>query len=109
MAPISQRKPAFPESPLVYSSKVALNVGMLTLGDMFINDVKNVFTLFRGIEDNKIIYVINEDGNFYGDFINSKYEVRPAFYIKGDTLINGGAGTEEEPYELGDSNEETES
>lgn len=93
----------------VYSSKVALNVGMLTLGDMFINDVKNVFTLFRGIEDNKIIYVINEDGNFYGDFISSKYEVRPAFYIKGDTLINGGAGTEEEPYELGDSNEETES
>ena len=92
----------------VFSSKVSLNVGMLTLGDMFINDVKNVFTIFRGIEENKIIYVINEDGNLYGDFISSKYEVRPAFYIKGDTLINSGKGTIDDPYELGVNDEETE-
>ncbi len=90
----------------VYSSKVSLNVGMLTLGDMFVNDVKNVFTLLRGIEDNKIIYVINEDGNFYGDFVSSKYEIRPAFYLKGDTSISGGKGTLEEPFELGVNNEE---
>ncbi len=92
----------------VYSSKVSLNIGMLTLGDMFVNNVKNVFTLLRGIEDNKIIYVINEDGNFYGDFISSKYEIRPAFYIKKDTIILGGEGTVDEPYELGVNDEKTE-
>lgn len=84
----------------IYSSKVSLNVGMLTLGDMYINDVKNVFTILRGIEENKIIYVINEDGNFYGDFVSSKYGVRPAFYLKGDTLISGGEGNEDFPYKL---------
>lgn len=89
----------------IYSSKVSLSVGMLTLGDMYVSDVKNVFTILRGIEENKIVYVINEDGNFYGDFISSKYGVRPAFYIKGDTLIESGKGTIEEPYELGVKNE----
>ena len=89
----------------IYSSKVSLNVGMLTLGDMYVTNVKNVFTILRGIEENKIIYVINDDGNFYGDFITSKYEVRPAFYIKGNTNINGGKGTMEEPYKLGVNNE----
>lgn len=92
----------------VYSTKTSLNVGMLTLGDMFVTEVKNVFTILRGIEDDKIIYVINEDGNFYGDFISSKYEIRPAFYLKGDTIISGGKGTIDEPYELGVKNEERE-
>ena len=92
----------------IYSSKISLNIGMLTLGDMFISDVTNVFTILRGIEDNKIIYVINEDGNFYGDFISSKYEIRPAFYIKGGTLIEDGSGTEEDPYTLGVNNESEE-
>ena len=93
----------------LYSSKVSLNIGMLTLGDMYVSNVKNVFTILRGIEENKIIYVINEDGNFYGDFISSKYGVRPAFYIKGDTLISEGEGTLDSPYKLEVNNEEAES
>lgn len=92
----------------VYKSKVSLNIGMLTLGDMFVTEVKNVFTILRGIEENKIIYVINEDGNFYGDFISSKYAIRPAFYLKGDIKIKDGKGTTESPYtlELGEESED---
>jgi len=85
----------------VKSSKVQLKIGMLTLGDMYISNVKNVFTILRGFEENKIINIINEDGNFYGDFVNKKYGIRPAFYLKGDTIIEGGKGTLEEPYKLG--------
>lgn len=90
----------------VYSSKVSLNIGMLTLGDMFVTDTKNVFTILRGIEENKIVYVINSDGNFYGDFISSKYGVRPAFYLKGDTSITEGKGTLDSPYVLGVDDED---
>lgn len=88
----------------IYSSKVSLNIGMLTLGDMYVNDIKNVFTILRGIEEDKIIYVINKDGNFYGDFISSKYEIRPSFYLKGDVSIGSGEGTLDKPYKLGVNN-----
>ena len=88
----------------IYSSKVSLNIGMLTLGDMYVNDIKNVFTILRGIEEDKIIYVINKDGNFYGDFISSKYEIRPSFYLKGDVSIDSGEGTLDKPYKLGVNN-----
>lgn len=90
----------------VYSKTSSFNVGMLTLGDMFINDTKNILTMNRGIESNMIINVINKDGNVFGDLIASKYAVRPVMYLKGDINIVSGNGTIESPYELGVNNEE---
>lgn len=87
-------------------TKVNLFVGMLSLGDMFVGDVNNVLTLSRGIESDQIINVINKEGNFYGDFITSKYNVRPALYLNKELKITGGSGTLDAPYELGVSDEE---
>ena len=87
------------------STKVNLSVGMLSLGDMFVSDVNNVLTLSRGIESDQIINVINKDGNFYGDFITSKYNVRPVLYLNKELKITGGEGTKDAPYELGVSDE----
>ena len=87
------------------SSKVSAKVGMLTMGDMFVNESENVLTILRGMEATNIINVINENGNFFGDTITSKYNVKPAFNIKGDLKITGGNGTMESPYELGVKNE----
>lgn len=89
----------------IYSDNVSLNIGMLTLGDMYISDVKNVFTILRGIEEDKIIYVINNDGIIYGDFITESYGIRPAFYLKGDISIESGEGTLDSPYKLGVNND----
>lgn len=90
----------------VYSKTDTFNIGMLTLGDMFISDTKNVLTMNRGIESNMIINVINKDGNIFGDLIASKYEVRPTMYLKGDIDIVSGDGSISSPYELGVNNEE---
>ena len=87
------------------NTKVNLSVGMLSLGDMFVGDINNVFTLSRGIESDQIINVINKEGNFYGDFITSKYNVRPALYLNNELKITGGNGTFDAPYELGVSDE----
>ena len=70
----------------------------------YLIDPKRVYRIV-GYKENKIVYVINKDGNFYGDFISSKYEVRPAFYLKGDASIIDGKGTKDEPYVLGVDNE----
>ena len=90
----------------VYSKTDTFNIGMLTLGDMFISDTKNVLTMNRGIESSMIINVINKDGNVFGDLIASKYEVRPTMYLKGDIDIVSGDGSISSPYELGVNNEE---
>ena len=87
------------------NTKVNLSVGMLSLGDMFVGDINNVLTLSRGIESDQIINVINKEGNFYGDFITSKYNVRPALYLNNELNITGGNGTFDAPYELGVNDE----
>ena len=84
-----------------YSSKTSAKIGMLTLADFYVQDEKNVFTLLRGMEASNIINVINKDGNIFGDTTSNKYNVRPAFYLKGDLVITKGKGTLDEPYELG--------
>lgn len=87
------------------NTKINLSVGMLSLGDMFVGDINNVLTLSRGIESDQIINVINKEGNFYGDFITSKYNVRPSLYLNNELKITGGNGTFDAPYELGVSDE----
>ena len=87
------------------NSKVKASVGMLTIGDMFINETTNTFTLLRGMEAPNMINVLNENGNLFADTITAKYNVRPAFYLKGEIEIVSGNGTEEDPYELGVNNE----
>ena len=89
-----------------YSSKVNAKVGMLTVGDFFIEGVNNVFTLLRGIEANNIINVLNKDGNLFGDTVSAKYNVRPAIYLNSEAIISSGDGSEEDPYEIGAKNEE---
>lgn len=92
----------------VYNNKVKANIGILNLGEFFINEYNNVFTLSRGIESSNIINVINSDGNFYGDLVTSKYNVRPAMYLDGNLEIVSGVGSEYGPYELGEVNEQSE-
>ena len=79
---------------------------MLTLGDMFVHEYNNIFTLSRGLESNQFVNVINEDGNFYSDYNYKEYNVRPAMYLDGNLSIVSGIGSEHGPYQLGEVNEQ---
>jgi hypothetical protein len=82
--------------------KVTMKIGMLNISDNFIGDVKNVFTLTRGIESDLIINVIKENGTVFGDNITSKYNIRIAFNLKNDLKIKNGTGTLNNPFVLGE-------
>lgn len=84
------------------NEKVTMKIGMLNISDNFIDDVKNVFTLTRGIESDLIINVIKENGTVFGDNILSKYNVRIAFNLKNDLKIKNGTGTLNNPFVLGE-------
>ncbi len=91
---------------LVYSSTASAKVGMLTLGDLFVHEYNNIFTLSRGLEADNFVNVINSEGNVYSDYNYNKYNVRPAMYLDGNLLITSGIGTEHGPYQLGEVNEQ---
>lgn len=91
-----------------YSSNVQAKVGMLSLGDMYVQDLKNVLTISRGIESSDVIIVITKEGNIYSDSISAEYNVRSSFYLKSDMEVKEGKGTLEEPYVLGVADENKE-
>lgn len=91
---------------LVYNETNKANIGMLTLGDMFVHEYNNVFTLSRGLESSEFVNVINEDGNFYSDYNYKEYNVRPAMYLDGNLSIVSGIGSKHGPYQLGEVNEQ---
>ncbi len=87
------------------TSNVKLKVGMLGLGDMYVNDLKNVLTISRGIESYDVISVITKEGNVYSDSINTEYNVRSSFYLKSTMEVKSGDGSLNKPYVLGVANE----
>lgn len=90
----------------MYSTKSNAYIGFLSLGDLYVNDLNNIFTITPGIESDEIINVINEDGNIYGDSVSSKYNVRIAFNIDNTISISNGIGSIDSPYVLGVDDEE---
>jgi len=88
-----------------YASNVQAKIGMLSLGDMYVQDINNVLTISRGIESSDVIIVITKEGNIYSDSISNEYNVRSSFYLKSDIEIKNGTGTLEDPYVLGVNNE----
>ena len=83
---------------LLKTESVKAKVGMLTMGDMFINEVNNVLTPFKGIQGDDIINVLKDPGYYFAGYITDKYNVRPALYLKDNLEIVSGKGTLENPY-----------
>ena len=88
-----------------YVSNVSMKIGMLSLADMYVQDLNNILTISRGIESSDVIEVITSDGKVYADSIKSEYNIRSSFYLKSDMEIKEGKGTLNDPYVLGVTDE----
>ena len=91
-----------------YNSSVIYKVGMLSLGDMYVQDINNTLTISRGIEASDVIIVITEDGSVYSDSINTEHNVRSSFFLKSSMEVTSGDGSLEKPYVLGVAHEDKE-
>ncbi len=91
-----------------YASSVSAKIGMLSIADMYVQDLKNVLTISRGIESSDVVSVITKEGNVYSDSINNEYNIRSSFYLKSDMKIIEGEGSKDKPYVLGVENEDKE-
>lgn len=87
-----------------YKTSLSANVGMLSLGDMYIDEVENIFLLSKGIGDTKMIDVISPEKNLFGDLVTSTYNLRPCLYLNSNLDIISGDGSEKSPFVVGENN-----
>lgn len=87
----------------IYKSSVTAKVGLLNITDLFINDLNGYSLITKASED--MIYSTNEDGSLTTSLIDDELKVRPAIYISKNNSFTGD-GTKENPYIIGDTNEE---
>ncbi|HPE14988.1 MAG TPA: hypothetical protein PLT65_04055 [Bacilli bacterium] len=83
----------------IYSNSVNCYVGLLNIGDLYINKYKNTFLMTRPYGDTDIIYVINDNNLFFTDYVTNEHSIRPVIYL-GNINIASGNGTENSPYTL---------
>ena len=83
-----------------YEQTINCYVGMTEIGDLFINDFNDYFTLIKG-NYNSVYKVL--DGRFYLDSYKSENDIRPIIYLSNDINIIGGYGTLDSPFEVGEA------
>jgi len=84
-----------------FSTKYDNYIGLLKVGDLYVNEYSNTFILTRPYGASNLIYSINDKGNYFINFTTSKLKVRPALYLKGDLNVLSGDGSKDNPYEIG--------
>lgn len=79
----------------------SLYVGLLQLGELFVNDVDKYFLSTRTITSQNDIYQVLEGGRISIGDLTDELRVRPTIYLKSDLSIISGSGIESDPYKLG--------
>lgn len=85
---------------VTYSSAEAY-IGLLSIGDSFINDYENYFLITGRSSIAGTIHKVGVDGALYDERVSSGTKVRPALYLKNDLTIKSGKGTKDSPYVIG--------
>ena len=80
---------------------VTCNIGLLQIGDLFINDVEKYYLATRTLTSDNSIYQVLEDGKIYIGNLKEEMKIRPTLHVKPDLKILSGSGTKDDPYKLG--------
>lgn len=81
-------------------NQIEAYVGLLNVGDIFLNENDNMYLLSGNTNDLKTISILKENDSLYLNFINYKSEIRPVIYLNKDAEVVNGTGNESYPYEL---------
>lgn len=86
---------------MIAEYKEKMHIGLLQLGELFINDIDNYFLSTRTITSDGSIYEVIKDGKIYLGAVSDKQRVRPTLYLKNDIVVNSGSGSISDPYKIG--------
>ena len=78
-----------------------LYVGLLQLGELFVNDETKYFLSTRTITSTNSIYQVLDNGRITAGDLTDELRVRPTIYLKSNLKVVSGSGIESDPYKLG--------
>lgn len=84
----------------VYNTYVESYIGLMKVGDFYINDYDNYYLINRNNDYDMTIYKVL-DNKLYADLIQSKAFMRPTLSLNGDVTITSGTGSRDNPYIIG--------
>lgn len=79
-------------------NSISVNVALSQVGDLFLTDIKNNYTMTNGNEYEESVVSINEDGDIYFDMPDTRRNIRPVLYLRGDIKIINGKGFLDSPF-----------
>lgn len=81
------------------AGKVSANIGLLSIGDLFVSEYNNIF-LMNPYDNEEMIYTIDNNYNLYGNSIKTSLKIRPVIHLDSSLLIKNGKGYKNEPFEI---------
>ncbi len=84
----------------IYDDYVSANIGLLSVGELFINDLDDTFLITKTDDIFDTFYLSKINGNLDTDIYTSSLKVRPSLYLDSELKISAGNGTADSPYEL---------
>lgn len=85
----------------IFDNEIKANVGMMQVGDLFMNDYDNYFLVSRTSTYVGTVYKVLNDNKLYADLPNNKANIRPTIFLDLESKINSGDGTKDNPYIIG--------
>lgn len=86
----------------IFDNEVTAKVGMMQVGDLFMNDYYNYFLVSRTSTYEGTVYKVMKDNMLYADLPSEKAKIRPTIFLDLESPIKSGSGTLESPYVIGD-------
>ena len=80
--------------------KENMYIGLLQIGELFMNDFDNCFMMARTITSDRTIYQVLPEGKVYAGSLSDERYIRPTMYLKADLSVSGD-GTVDNPYTIG--------
>lgn len=90
----------------IFESSITAKVGMMQAGDLFVNDYNNYYLVSRTSTYVGTVYKVVENNNLYADLPTERAYIRPTIFLDLSSPISSGDGSQNNPYVIGDNNEE---
>lgn len=85
----------------IFDNYITAKVGMMQIGDLFINDYDDYFLVSRTSTYTGTVYKVAENNKLYADLPSNKSQIRPTIFLDLDTPIKSGTGSQKDPYVIG--------
>jgi len=90
----------------IFESSITAKVGMMQVGDLFMNDYTNYYLASRTSTYVGTVYKVVENNSLYADLPTEKAYIRPTIFLDLESPVSSGDGSKNSPYIIGDNNEE---